>query len=766
MLKRSSSNLRTALHGRSQRTARRLCVLTVPAVLAFAGPAHAQPAPQASVDGILGSAGLPTLQQIIADPLSIIQSDPIHQPTQPNSPLQSLIGPAGPTSSDPADIGAFTAPFVEPTILTSSGQQLTTSDKCVQRPGVPQDPTYDGLIYDCKSAGVSINVLPNGKIMYYDALEGTENIKYSIVIEYGNNSVNDESRLLDLHGDPSGASATWSIPTPPDAGANPNGTDPGPPEKVLPPPLIVQPTYNAGALFCTDNIFLPDGTVMANGGTDYYLEPGIHIGSGAFGISELQGIRNTRIYEPTTNTWVQSGSMSFARWYPSTVTLPNGHVLVVSGVTKLVKPVYPTHILDSLTNVKETETYDPTTGQWTPNSASADKSLPLYPRIHELPDGRIFYDAGGQSFNPFGQSYDEALWNIASVYDPATQTWSDLGIPGLTDIPADKILPGVAALADAAQNAINTLRQGGIPGGGSALTIPGFRGSTFDIELPLVPNAQGQYTSASFLSAGGVINPPSPGSYFATSDSRITTVDTSGGHDTMTTIPTGDLNGPRWFPSGVLLPTGQVLAFNGSDRDAVVGPGVEIGERQTELFDPTTNTWTPVASSHDVRTYHNAAALLPDGRVLVGGGAPISTLYTSNITLPGGITAPNDGRDPTFEIYSPPYMFWGPQPVITNAPAAQPSLNYGQTFNITVDQDASNIASVVLVSNPSVTHLVDANQRNVVLPVVSRSGDTLTVQAPPSADVAPPGPYMLFVNQQTPKGLIPSKSVQEFLGPV
>lgn len=62
------------------------------------------------------------------------------------------------------------------------------------------------------------------------------------------------------------------------------------------------------------------------------------------------------------------------------------------------------------------------------------------------------------------------------------------------------------------------------------------------------------------------------------------------------------------------------------------------------------------------------------------------------------------------------------------------------------------------------THLVDPNQRNVVLPVVSRSGNTLTVKAPPSAAVAPPGPYLLFVNKQTPKGLQPSASKQVFLG--
>ncbi len=764
MSRQGSIKLRMPLRGRRQRAARRLCMLSIPALLALGGSAQASSAPRTGINGILGTGGLPTLQQIIANPISIIGSNPITSPTQPNSPLGALLAPTPAASSDPAAVGAFTEPFVEPTILTSSGSKVTTSNKCLVRPGVPQDPTYDGLIYDCKPAGVSVNVLPNGKLMYFDGLEGTENVKYSIVLEYGNNSVNDQSRVLKLGSNPSGGTARWTVPKPVDGGANPGGQAAGPSEKVLPPELIDQPKYNAGALFCTDNIFLPDGTVMASGGTDYYNEPGIKIGKGNFGVAELEGLRNTRIFNPATNTWQQAGSMHYGRWYPSTVTLPSGHVLVVSGVTKLLKPVYPTHILDSLTNVEQTETYNPISGRWTTNPASAKKSLPLFPRIHELPDGKIFYDAAGQSFNPFGQSYDEALWNVASVYSPATQHWTDLGIPGLTDLSSKHVLSGLTAIADAAKDALSTLRQGGIPGGGSGLTIPGFRGSTFSIELPLVPDAHGNYSSASFLTAGGVINPPSPGSYFATSDSRITTVDTSGGKDTMSTVPTGDLSGPRWYPSGVLLPTGEVLAFNGGDRDAVVGPGVEIGKRQTELFDPATNKWTPVASSHDVRTYHNSAELLPDGRVLVGGHAPISTLYASNITLPGGITAPNDGRDPSFEIYSPPYMFRGSRPKIVAAPKARAGIGYSTTFQIKVDQDAADIASVVLVSNPSVTHLIDPNQRNVVLPVVARDGRTLTVKAPPSADVAPPGPYMLFVNKQTSKGLVPSKSVQEFVG--
>jgi hypothetical protein len=390
---------------------------------------------------------------------------------------------------------------------------------------------------------------------------------------------------------------------------------------------------------------------------------------------------------------------------------------------------------------------------WTTNPASASRSLPLFPRLHLLPDGKVFYNAAGQSFNPVGQSYDEALWNEAAVYDPAASSWTDVGIPGASDgVPVDP--------AGDPGNPAADLQGFGIPGGGSAFTIPGFRGSTFSVMLPLQPNANGSYTKASFLTAGGVLNPPSPGSYFATSDARITTIDTAGGKDTMTTKPTGDLAEPRWYPSGVLLPTGQVLAFNGSDRDEVAGPGVEIAVQKTELYDPATGKWTTLASSHQPRTYHNTAALLPDGRVLVGGHAPISTLYLNDTTVPGGF-APHDGRDPSFEIYSPPYLFNGPRPKIEDAPAR---IRYGSEIELELDGPASEIASAVLVRNPSVTHLIDADQRNVVLEVTRRSGNTLRLAAPPNGAVAPPGPYMLFVNAKGPNGLVPSVSRQTFVG--
>jgi len=538
------------------------------------------------------------------------------------------------------------------------------------------------------------------------SLRGDDREKRPLVVGVG--FPDDQTRLLTLA--PGGPQ--WAQPTPVDAGANPNGYHNHP----LIDALSTHETYNDGALFCSDQLFLADGRVLTSGGTAYYNDPGLD--GFDYGVAELEGLANTRIFDPATSTWSQSGDMHTGRWYPTLVELGDGKVFVASGVRKLIKPVYPDRPLDSGTNVRQTETYDPATGRWTDNGPSAQRSLPLFPRLHLLPDGHILYNAAGQAFNPAGQAYDEAKWILAASYDPAARTWKSLGVPGI------------------------------------GTTAPGFRGSTFSMMLPLRPDPLGHYTKARFLTAGGVLN-PTPGSYFTVPTSTIATVDTAGGNDTLTTHQTGSLSRGRWYSSGVVLPTGEVIAFSGADRDEVITPGLEIPARQAEMFDPQTETWHPLAAAHRPRTYHNTAALLPDGRVLVGGHAPIPFLYTRHISLPAPFS-PNK-RDPSFEIFRPPYLYRGTRPAITGVAG---TWNYGATIAIHTDIPASDVKTVMLMRNTSITHLVDANQRAIELPVVGRNGDTVSVKAPPNGNVAPPGPYMVFVNRQGSGGLVPSHGAQ------
>jgi hypothetical protein len=99
---------------------------------------------------------------------------------------------------------------------------------------------------------------------------------------------------------------------------------------------------------------------------------------------------------------------------------------------------------------------------------------------------------------------------------------------------------------------------------------------------------------------------------------------------------TGNLNTARWSHTAVRLKTGMVLAIGGS-----------TGLASCELYDPTKGTWTNAASTNAGR-YLNTTTLLSDGKVLVTGGAngryPVSSAelydptantwtYTGNMTI-------------------------------------------------------------------------------------------------------------------------------------
>jgi hypothetical protein len=79
---------------------------------------------------------------------------------------------------------------------------------------------------------------------------------------------------------------------------------------------------------------------------------------------------------------------------------------------------------------------------------------------------------------------------------------------------------------------------------------------------------------------------------------------------------TGGMMVPRASHTAVLLPNGQVLIAGGH-----AGRGAAIQIYATaELYDPATGTFRPTGTMTHIRHKH-AAALLPDGRVLINGGA-------------------------------------------------------------------------------------------------------------------------------------------------
>jgi galactose oxidase len=184
--------------------------------------------------------------------------------------------------------------------------------------------------------------------------------------------------------------------------------------------------------------------------------------------------------------------------------------------------------------------------------------------------------------------------------------------------------------------------------------------------------------------------------------------------------------------NATLLPDGTVLVTGGTRGNGFndLTPGSPV--HAAELWDPATKTWTVVASESVDRCYHSTAILLPDATVLSAGGGEFDIgNHTAN-------PAKDTHRDA--QIYRPPYLFRGAQPVITTAPA---EVSYGATF-VVGTAAPHEIGKVTWIRLASTTHTNNMNQRINFLDFEVTAGE-LRVTSPARPEICPPGHYMLFV---------------------
>jgi hypothetical protein len=211
------------------------------------------------------------------------------------------------------------------------------------------------------------------------------------------------------------------------------------------------------------------------------------------------------------------------------------------------------------------------------------------------------------------------------------------------------------------------------------------------------------------------------------------------------------------LPDGKVLVTGGTQCTNGNNIACAEGAATHP-ELFSETWNAQTNswnrTWTTMAPNPSgiPRVYHSVGLLLPDARVLVGGGGlPAAVGETANGTpCTDPVQASEDINCRTFghkdvEIFSPPYLFnsdgsAATQPIIT----APQTISYGQTFSVGV-ANAFSMQKVSLIRLPSVTHGFNQDQRINFLTFTSSGTSTLNVNAPAQANLCPPGYYMLFV---------------------
>ena len=321
-----------------------------------------------------------------------------------------------------------------------------------------------------------------------------------------------------------------------------------------------------------------------------------------------------------------------------------------------------------------------------------------YPTATTLPDGRVLVTSGTTNC-------PTCIVDIPEVYDPATNTWTELTNARLAVpvYPFMFVLPDGRVLnAGAEEERLET----------RVLDVQAQTWTMVD-PVPLSGGSAAMYIPGRVVKSGAVAFDPSNTSL------RETWV-----LDMTQPSPAWRATAPMAFPRShhnlTILADGTVLVVGGGRTTDGVTESQAVYE--AELWWPETETWSTMAQMQVPRLYHSTALLLPDGRVLVAGGGRYGPDQTNA------------------EVYSPPYLFRGVRPTITLAPS---SAQYGSNFQVTT-ADASSIARVSLARLGAVTHSFNQDQRYLDLSFQQSVG-SLTVQAPSNANVAPPGYYMLFL---------------------
>lgn len=281
-------------------------------------------------------------------------------------------------------------------------------------------------------------------------------------------------------------------------------------------------------LFCSGHTFLSDGRLCVVGGA-----PG--------GV-----VRQTQIFDPAAEAWTRMKDMGQTRWYPTALTLEDGRILAVSG------------------QVAPVEVYDPVADSWSTVIGADRYFSELYPSLHLLPSGEVFYSRAGWATASGTQSGYLRL-NAAT-----SGTWTDLGQQEFYDREE-----GTAVLQ--------------------------------------IDDTGASPIARIFVIGGGVTGAPA-----VRNPQSLEAVDVSELSPTPAWARLADMHYPRTNVNGTLLPDGGILALGGQRAGKWAADPQPV--MQPEIYDPTTDTWTLMAAMQHPRQYHSISVLLPDGRILVAGG--------------------------------------------------------------------------------------------------------------------------------------------------
>lgn len=391
------------------------------------------------------------------------------------------------------------------------------------------------------------------------------------------------------------------------------------------------------------------------------------------------------IYDPATGTGhdILAPAPVFCG---SATPLSDGRILFVGGASPVPKGIVDLWL------------FDPATERWTRQPDTVKGRY--YPTSTRLPDGRVVIAAGkeldGRTANP-----------DVEVYTPPAAgttlgTLEVVGPPHPTSMyPHQMVMPngrmlqvtggGAYLLDPTTWNWSRLPRMAArVGGGGSAhLMLPGGPSGSQRVLMvgglvAKVAQRSAQTFDLGRRAAGWSLGPPMP---------------TARAHMNLVQVPDG---------------SAYAIGGNGADlRD--------LPEFTTMHYNPATGRWKNLAVQTVRRAYHSTAVLLPDGRIMSAGDNETG----------GGLQQ--------VDFYKPPYLFQGKRPVIARTARR---VQYGQRFAIRTTGPTATRA--VLMAPGATTHANEMNARHVPLKVTRTAGG-LSAVAPRTANIAPPGYYMLFV---------------------
>ncbi|KAK4495059.1 hypothetical protein PRZ48_013386 [Zasmidium cellare] len=445
---------------------------------------------------------------------------------------------------------------------------------------------------------------------------------------------------------------------------------------------VVPLGYTTNA-FCAGGAFLANGTFMSIGGNGPLADIDDSVGDGFAGLRWLtRSINDDSLHG---QDWIETNDkLDTKRWYASAQTMPDGTVFVASGSL---------NGLDPRVRSNNNPTYEILNREGISNGESIPMDILykadayyMYPFIHLLNDGTLFVFV-----SRFSEIFDVDKNETLKTFDE---------------------LPG-------------TYRT--YPNTGGSVLLPLSSANGWDADIIICGGGSYQDITSPTDPSCGRIRPQEEDAKWE-----------------MDSMPQG-----RGMVEGTLLPDGTAVWVNGANTGA---QGFELAEDPTMevlIYDPAAELgkrWRTGPTSDIPRLYHSVALLLLDGTLMIAGSNPVQMPKLEP-----------DAEDPyatefRVEIYTPPYLSGEnanrrPTDIVLSTLELKTD---SSTFDIsfTAPESAKEV-KLALYHGGFVTHSLHMGHRMLFLDTDGfKSGQKeqkVSVTMPPNSNVAPPGPYVVYV---------------------